>query len=145
MTLPRSFVHSWFEQERGYEPRRFDIATAYGLDDQGVGVRVPVGSRVSPSPSRTDRLWGPPNLLFNEYGGFFLWVKAEGVPSSRNCGSICPLPPYAFMTTLPYLIDVDKCGQYSVYIVTYMGVTIRRGLDWLIGFIALVHSARNYK
>jgi hypothetical protein len=39
------------------------IATGYGLDDQGVGIRVPVGSKIFTSPYRTDRLWGPPNLL----------------------------------------------------------------------------------
>jgi hypothetical protein len=38
-------------------------ATGYGLDDRGIGVRVPVGSRIFFSPSRPDRLWGPPNLL----------------------------------------------------------------------------------
>jgi hypothetical protein len=48
------------------------IATGYGLDDQGVGVRVPLGSRIFSSPRRPDRLWGPPNLLSNGYRGFFL-------------------------------------------------------------------------
>jgi hypothetical protein len=32
------------------------IATTYGLDDRGVGVRVPVGSRIFSSPNRPDRL-----------------------------------------------------------------------------------------
>jgi hypothetical protein len=36
------------------------IATSYGLDDQGVGVRVPVGSRIFSPPNRLDRFWGPP-------------------------------------------------------------------------------------
>jgi hypothetical protein len=45
------------------------IATSYGLDDRGVGVRVLVGSRIFSSPRRTDRLWGPPSLLSNGYGG----------------------------------------------------------------------------
>jgi hypothetical protein len=45
------------------------IATGYGLDYRGVGVRVPVGSRILSSPSRPDRLWGPPNLLPNGYRG----------------------------------------------------------------------------
>jgi hypothetical protein len=35
------------------------IATGYGLDDRGVGVRVPVGSRIFSSPHHPDRLWGP--------------------------------------------------------------------------------------
>jgi hypothetical protein len=39
------------------------IATGYGLDDQGAGVRVPVGSRIFISPYLPDRLCGPPNLL----------------------------------------------------------------------------------
>jgi hypothetical protein len=39
------------------------IATGYGLDDRGVGVRVLVRSRIFSSPRRPDRLWGQPNLL----------------------------------------------------------------------------------
>jgi hypothetical protein len=46
------------------------VTTGYGLDDRGVGVRVPVGSRIFSSPSRPDRLWGPPCLLSNGYWGF---------------------------------------------------------------------------
>jgi hypothetical protein len=34
----------------------FGIATSYGLDDRGVGVRVPVGSRIVSPPDRPDRL-----------------------------------------------------------------------------------------
>jgi hypothetical protein len=79
-----------------------DIATGYGLDDWGVGVRVPVGSRIFSSPNRTDRLRGPPNLQSNGYrGGSFPEGKAAGarswplisrVPRSRKCGFIHPLP-----------------------------------------------------
>jgi hypothetical protein len=36
------------------------IATGYRLDNRGVGVRVPVESRIFSSPRRPDRLWGPP-------------------------------------------------------------------------------------
>jgi hypothetical protein len=43
------------------------IATGYGLDERGVGVRVPVGSRIFSSPRRPDRLWGPPSFLSNGY------------------------------------------------------------------------------
>jgi hypothetical protein len=47
------------------------IATGYGLDYRGVGVRAPVGSRIFSSPRRPERLWGPPNLLSNGYQGLF--------------------------------------------------------------------------
>jgi hypothetical protein len=43
------------------------IATSYGLNDRGIGVRVPVVSRIFSSTRRPDWLWGPPNLLFNVY------------------------------------------------------------------------------
>jgi hypothetical protein len=48
------------------------IATGYGLDDQGVGVRVAVGLRMFSSPLRPHRLWGPPSLISNGYKGLFL-------------------------------------------------------------------------
>jgi hypothetical protein len=52
------------------------MATGYGLDDRGVGVRVPVGSRIFSYPLHPDRLWGPPNLLSNGYpGNLFPGVK----------------------------------------------------------------------
>jgi hypothetical protein len=43
------------------------IGTGYGPDDRGVGFWVPVGSRIFSSPHRPDRLWGPPNLIYNRY------------------------------------------------------------------------------
>jgi hypothetical protein len=54
------------------------IATGYRLGDRDVGVRVPVGSRIFTSSCRPDRLWGPPNLLYNGYWGLFHGGKAAG-------------------------------------------------------------------
>jgi hypothetical protein len=50
------------------------IVAGYGLDDVGVGVRVPVGVRVFSSPHRPDWFWGPPSLLSNGY-----WTLPSGV------------------------------------------------------------------
>jgi hypothetical protein len=46
-------------------------ASGYGLEDRGVGVRVPVESRIFFSLHHPDRLWGPLNLLSNGYWGLF--------------------------------------------------------------------------
>jgi hypothetical protein len=54
------------------------IATGYGLDDRGVGVRVQVEPRILSSPRRPDRLWGPPDFLTNGYRGFLSGGKAAG-------------------------------------------------------------------
>jgi hypothetical protein len=43
----------------GNRDKIVDIATGYWLDDRGVGIRVPVGSRIFSSPRRPNRLWGP--------------------------------------------------------------------------------------
>jgi hypothetical protein len=82
--------------------RAVSIATGYGLDDQWVGVRVPMGARIFSSPYRPDRLWNPPSLLSNGYWGLFLQeLSGRGVnltthlqlvPRSRKRGSIHPLP-----------------------------------------------------
>jgi hypothetical protein len=63
-------------QKDGSRGSSVGIAPGYGLDDRGVGVRVPVESRIFSSPQRPDRLWGPPNLVFSGYWGLFPRSKA---------------------------------------------------------------------
>jgi hypothetical protein len=45
---------------------KFEVLLKYLHEsrDQGVGVRVPVGTRIFNSPCRPDPLWGPSNELF---------------------------------------------------------------------------------
>jgi hypothetical protein len=71
------YYHSTVELERSRDSV-VGIATGYGLDKGEVGVRVLVGSRIFTSPCRPDRLWSPPNLLYNAYRGLFLGGKAAG-------------------------------------------------------------------
>jgi hypothetical protein len=54
------------------------IATGYGLDDGGVGVRVPVGSSIFSSPRRPERLWSPTNLSYGKPGALSLEIKRPG-------------------------------------------------------------------
>jgi hypothetical protein len=61
-------IFYYFQESRN---SAVDIATGYGLDDRGVRVRVPMGSRNLSSPRRPDRFWGPPSLLSNGYRGLF--------------------------------------------------------------------------
>jgi hypothetical protein len=78
------------------------IATGCRLNNRGVGVRVPAGTRIFTSRCRPVRLWGPPNLLSIGYRGLFprgvkrpcvkLTTHLQLVPRSRKCGSIHPLP-----------------------------------------------------
>jgi hypothetical protein len=79
----------------------FGIVSGYGLGNQEVRIRVPVGSRIFSSPHCPDRLWGVPRLLSNGYQGLFprgysgwsvnMTAHLQLVPRSRKCGSIYPL------------------------------------------------------
>jgi hypothetical protein len=83
------------------------IATGYGLDDCGVGVRAPVVSRIFSSARCPDRVWGPPNLLFNGYRGLFppgakrpVREADHSPPASAEVKKMwiyTSTPPYAFM------------------------------------------------
>jgi hypothetical protein len=59
--------------KRRDEPRyRSHTPTGYGLEDRGIGVRVPVETKMFTSPCRPDWLCGSPNLLANGYQGVLL-------------------------------------------------------------------------
>jgi hypothetical protein len=80
--------------------------TGYGMDDRGVGVRVPVGSKILSSPRLPDRLRGPPNLLSNGSAGLFfggvkrLWREAD----HSNLSSAKVKKMWIYTTTPPYAL-----------------------------------------
>jgi hypothetical protein len=65
-TMPLDVISNSYIKFAAFSSRSRDssvgIETGYGLNDRGVGVRVPVGSRIFSSPRLPDRLWGPPNF-----------------------------------------------------------------------------------
>jgi hypothetical protein len=79
------------------------IATGYGMDGQGVGVRVPVGSQIF-SPRRPDGFWGSHSLqwLPGETFSGVKWPRCEAhhSPSTsaevKNMWIYTSAPPYVF-------------------------------------------------
>jgi hypothetical protein len=83
------------------------IATGYRLDDQGVGVRVPVGLGIFSSSHHPDWLGGPSNLVSNGYwellprGVKWQGRKADHSPPTsaevKKMWIYTSTPTYAFM------------------------------------------------
>jgi hypothetical protein len=102
-TMQRTLGHKTRKvtQFKGSRDSSVGIATGYGLDDRGVGVRVPIGERFFSSPSHSDRpliQWVP--------GALSPGVKRQGreadhsPPTSaevKNTWIYTSTPPYAFM------------------------------------------------
>jgi hypothetical protein len=65
------------------------IATGYGVDDRGVGVWLPVGSRIFSSPCLPDWLWGLPSFLSNAYRRLILRGKAARAWSWPLTSNLC--------------------------------------------------------
>jgi hypothetical protein len=98
------------------------IATGYGLDDRGVGVRVPVRWRIFCSSRRSDWFWGPTSLLSNGYRGLFPGGKsARVVPDySPPTTSISEVKiTWSCTTTPPYTVklgysNIGFCDTLSI-------------------------------
>jgi hypothetical protein len=85
------------------------MVTYYSLNGRGIGVRVPVGSRIFSSPRRLDRHWNPQppiQWLLGALSSEVEWQEREAdhsphlqlVPRSRKTFVYTPTPPYPFMT-----------------------------------------------
>jgi hypothetical protein len=96
------YVFKWILYKKRNRDSVVAIATGHGMDNRGVAVRVPVGSRIFYS-RRPVWLWGPPGLLSKGYRG----VKRQGreadhsPPTSAKAKKMriyTSTPSYAFMT-----------------------------------------------
>jgi hypothetical protein len=101
------------------------IATGYGLDDRGVRVWVPVGSKIFSSPRRSDRLRGSPNKLSSWYLGLFPGVKRQrreadhSPPTSAEVKKMwiyISTPPYTFMASAWLVKHRDNFTFYLYHI-----------------------------
>jgi hypothetical protein len=79
----------------------------YTLDDQGVGFWVPVGPIMFSSERRPERLWCPPNLLFNGYrGAFSTAVETPGRDADHSPTSVEIKKTWTFTFTPSYVFMV---------------------------------------
>jgi hypothetical protein len=72
------------------------IATGYGLDGRGVGVRDPEGVELFSSPRRPDRFWDYPASYPTGIRGSLPPSNAE----AKNMWICAATPPYVFMACL---------------------------------------------
>jgi hypothetical protein len=96
------FFFVWYSLPDYAGPRNrdsvVDIDTGYGLDDRGVGVRVPVGSRIFSTtsrpalpPTQPPIQWVPGVPFPGVKRSVKLSTHLQLVPRSRKYGSIHPL------------------------------------------------------
>jgi hypothetical protein len=108
------------------------IVTDYGLDDQGVSVRVPVRSRIFYSPRRPDRLRGPPYLLSNGYRGLFPGVKQTGSQADHSPSTSAEVKKMWIYTFTKPVTVAERSKAYTVFArweAGIMGSNPTQGMD----------------
>jgi hypothetical protein len=106
------------------------IVTGYGLDDWGVEVRAPVGSRIFSSPSRPDWLWDPHILLSNGYWGLFPQGNA-----ARE---------WSWPLTSNYCQGQENVDLYIHSPIHLHGVVLHLLSTWTTFMLLLFHNNNNY-
>jgi hypothetical protein len=122
------------------------IVTGYGLDNQGVGIRVTVGARILTSISHRDRLWGTPSLLFNGHQGLFprgesgrgvkLTTHLQLVPRLGIHGSIHPLHHTSSCRSAQL---VKNEGNLPAFVRSYCRM-LQKKRPWIISSVFYPHK-----
>jgi hypothetical protein len=72
--------------------------------ERGVGIRVPVGSRIFSTPYRPDRLWGPPSLYPVGTGALSPGLKRQGREADHSPSTSADVnKTWIYTSTLPYV------------------------------------------
>jgi hypothetical protein len=83
------------------------IATRYAQDDRGVGVRVPVGSRIL--STSFNRLWGHPASYPMRTGGSFPGVKRPRREADHSPAASAEVKKIWIYTTTPSYASMAQC------------------------------------
>jgi hypothetical protein len=110
------------------------IVTEYGLNDRGIGVRIPMRSRIFLFPRRLDRFWGAPSFLSIWYRGtLFPAVKRQGreadhLPPTSKPIRAFPLYPViaqwnnCTLLVLPAIFHLKDLISYLLYFIQYCSI-----------------------
>jgi hypothetical protein len=66
------YIYAYIDLEGEGKHSAVGIATGYGLDGRGIGVRVPIKERLFSHPRRPYLFWGSFRLTSNGYWELFL-------------------------------------------------------------------------
>jgi hypothetical protein len=99
-----------------------------------------------------------PIVLWNSFSGVlenYVFISFLLKIISNTSNNLNDLPFFLVLFTAVYLVFYGskshswflllKYYDCNLLLLSRVGVTVRRGLSWMFGFIALIHSTRNYK
>jgi hypothetical protein len=96
-----SVIYIFYIKSRESRDSVVGIATSYGLDDRGVGVRVPVGSKIFSSPDRPDRLRSTQPPIQWVAGVVFPGVKRPGREVDHSLPTSAEVKKMWIYTSIP--------------------------------------------